>query len=130
MRKLATLFLAVAVYVLMGIGGAAAGDGASKKASKKSQKKPDSIVTCSESAGTFVVDAITTPESITLDGCAPQVESSCSPCIRSLEKQGCKVVDQDVTGRSVAAVPGGLGGPMQQVVISGGATFVLSCARP
>ena len=116
MRQVATLFLAVAVYVLIGIGGAAAGDD-----SKKRKQKPDSIVNCGGSAGIYSLVAITTPESINVVKCDPLASSPCAPCIRSLEEQGCKVVDLTVT----QVIPLPTGG-----FIDPGAIFVLSCAKP
>ena len=95
MRKIATLFLAVAIYVLMGIGGAAAADDKSKK-----MQKPDSIVTCQAGFPAYEVAHRTAPASVNLDQCiVPSTQSApeCAPCIRSLENQGCKVVDVIVT---------------------------------
>ncbi len=110
MRKLATLFLAVAVYVLVGIGGATADD----DDSKKKQQKPDSLVTCFPN-GEYRVSASSVPDSINSDGCPGFLQSACAPCIRSLEKQGCKVLDMIVT------------------VVEGAdpqATYSLSCKKP
>ncbi len=112
MRKLATLFLAVAVYVLMGIGEAAADDKSNKK-----QQKPDSIVRCESFAPGYFSANSTAPTSVNLDQC---VNGQCSPCIRSLENQGCKIVDV-ITN----VIPEGnlrFGGHS--------VTFLLSCERP
>ena len=49
MRKLAVLFLAVAVYALMGIGVAAA--------DPRGKKKPNSIVTCFSQSPNYFVGA-------------------------------------------------------------------------
>ena len=116
MRKLATVFLAVAVHVLMGIGGAVADDD-----SKKRQQNPESIVNCGGSAGMYTVVAITTPEPINVEQCDPRAQSPCAPCIRSLENQGCKVLDLTVT--EVIPIPTG-------GFIDPGAIFVLSCEKP
>ncbi len=103
MRTLAILFLAVAVYALTGVGGAAADDD-----SKKRQQTPESIVICGDQGivwlpgleqevpvpiprATLGVETITTPESIALERC--DRGAPCAPCIRSLENQGCKVLD-------------------------------------
>jgi hypothetical protein len=93
MRKLATPFLVSAAHAPMGIGVAAA----DSDDSRKRQQKPDSIVTCRGAAGDYVVNNRTTPTSVTLDQCSAIDEDPCSPCIRSLENQGCKVVDVVVT---------------------------------
>ncbi len=120
MRKLATIFLAVAVYALMGIGVAAADDDDGKR-----QQKPDSIVSCQAELvltplglqGGHIVLASGVPASVeNLDQCLSLVDekSECSDCIRSLEKQGCKIVDVTVNGT--------LGLPRT--------TFLLSCEKP
>ncbi len=141
MRKLATLFLAVAVYALMGIGVAVADDG-----SKKRQQKPESIVICGDQGivrqpprllsgleqevpvpiprATLGVETITTPESIALERC--DRGAPCAPCIRSLENQGCTVLDLIVNaggGGSGAGIP-------EFVIIGPNAVFVLSCEKP
>ncbi len=132
MRKLTSLFLAVAVYALMGVGVAAAdGEDPSKR-----QQTPESIVICGDQgivrqppndlpqAG-LGVQTITTPESIALERCNRGAQ--CAPCIRSLEKQGCKVLDLIVN-----AGGGGSGAGIPEFVIVGGsnAVFVLSCEKP
>ena len=117
MRKLATLFLAVAVYALMGIGVATADDDDSD--SRKRKQKPDSIVHCA--GATFGPDYLavsrTVPASVNLDQCVVG-PGDCSPCIRSLEKQGCEVVDV------IVAELVGDDNPLL------GTTFLLSCAKP
>ncbi len=142
MRKLATLFLAVAVYALMGVGVAAA-DGDD---SRKRQQTPESIVICGDQGivwqpgrllpgleqevpvpiprATFGVETITTPESIALERCGRG--APCAPCIRSLENQSCKVLDLIVNGGG--SVPGTRGIP--EFVIGSNAVFVLSCEKP
>jgi hypothetical protein len=95
----------------MGIGGGAAAD----DDSIKSQQKPDSIVSCFPN-GKYRVNASSVPASINSNECAGFLQSECSPCIRSLEKQGCKVLDAVVTVTEVSDSP-----------LS---TFLLSCKRP
>ena len=140
MRKLATLFLAV--YALMGVGVAAA-DGDD---SRKRQQSPESIVICGDQGilwqtlrplpgleqdvpvpiprATHGVETITTPESIALERC--NRGASCAPCIRSLENQGCTVLDLIVNAGG--SVPGTVRTPVLSV--SSNAVFVLSCEEP
>ena len=128
MRKLATLFLAVAVYALMGDGVAAAdGDNSRKRQQEREsrQQTPESIVICGGQGvirrqlpndlppigAALGVEAITTPESITLERC--NRAAPCAPCIRSLENQGCKVLDLIVNaggGGSGDKLPSGVVG--------------------
>ena len=110
MRTLATLFLAVAVCALMGVGGAAADD-------DSRQQKPDSIVHCLGDifGPDYSVVNSTVPASVNLDQCVRGVSGACSPCIRSLEEQHCKVVDVIVVGPVEHSLP---------------VTFLLSCAKP
>jgi len=142
MRKLAILFLAVAVYVLMGIGAAAAAD----DESRKRQQRPDSIVTCQGSAGGYVPINVTTITALNLADCTLSFDRStdpvipgCSSCVRSLEKQGCKVLDVVITNFPPASGGGG-GIPNPQLAsdlpdfpivnVDPRASFVLSCAKP
>ena len=118
MRKLATLFLAVAVYALVGIGVAAADDD-----SKKKQQNPDSIVSCFPN-GNYRVIASSVPASINSNGCPGFLQSECSPCIRSLENQGCEVVD--LVTEFIPPLFSSL--PERGVFQS--ATFQLSCESP
>ena len=55
------------------------------------EPKPDSVVVCVGDGGMGVV-AATVPLSINRSECS-SFEQSCSPCIRSLESQGCEVID-------------------------------------
>ncbi len=136
MGKLATLCLAVAVCALVGIGAAAADDGDSRKR----WKRPDSIVTCQGSTGGYRPINVTTPSAVKLDECTFD-EPVCSACVRSLEKQGCKVLDVVITNFPPASGGGGI--PNPQPANGGGgipefpvgitdprASFVLSCERP
>jgi hypothetical protein len=123
MRKLATLFLPVAVYALMGLGTAAADND-----SKKSQEKPDTIITCEGWAGAYVVINGTAPGSVnaeTRSHCV-SLSSECSPCIRALENQGCKVVDVVVSNGARPET----GGPVAVNPEDPRATFLLSCEKP
>ncbi len=145
MRKLATLCLAVAVCALVGIGAAAAADEKSKK-----KQMPDSIVTCQGSAGGYVPINVTTSTELNLVACTLSFDRSADPvipvcfsCVRSLEKQGCKVLDVVITnfpppGGGGRGIPnwepesgGSVGIPEFPVVsVDPRASFVLSCARP
>ncbi len=82
--------------------------------------KPDSVVGCFIAGGPYGVFALTVPESIDESSCTPGSGDPCSPCIRSLENQGCEVVEPVRT--TDAAVPGE--GLFQF------STFVLSCEKP
>ena len=114
MRKLSILFLAVAVYALMGIGVAAA--------DPKGNEKPNSIVTCFSTSPDYFVGARTAPVFANLDQCS--AFSDCSPCIRSLENQGCEVLDlvTEFIPQSFSSLPTRTMFPT--------ATFQLSCERP
>ena len=142
MRKLATLCLAIAVCALVGIGEAAAAD----DESRKGQQRPDSIVTCQGSAGGYVPINVTTITELNLVYCTSSFDRStdpvipgCSSCVRSLEKQGCKVLDVVVTNFPPASGGGG-GIPNPPLasdlpdfpvgIVDPRASFVLSCARP
>ena len=113
MSKQRTLMTIALCVVLLGI--VASGRG------HRSEPKPDSIVACS-AGGKFVVSGTTYPPSI--DPSIDQNECerfgetpNCSICIRSLERQGCEVIDIDVF--NFAENPGNYE-----------AVFVLSCDRP
>ena len=112
MRKQRILMVVAICFVLLGT--VAAGRG------RRSEPKPDSIVACS-AGGKFVVSGTTFPPSID-----PSIDESecerfgatpnCSICIRSLEHQGCEVLDIDAINFTS---PGNYE-----------AVFVLSCDRP
>ena len=87
-------------------------------------KRPDSIVTYQSAGGAYLVQARTTPASITLDECSvrPDPIDNCSPCIRSLETQGCRLVDVVVTNFEPDAEG--------MAFISSRSTFLLSCEKP
>ncbi len=142
MQRLATLCLAVAVCALVGIGAAAAADKNSKK-----KRMPDSIVTCQGSAGGYVPINVTTSNELNLVDCtlsfqrsADPVIATCFSCVRSLEKQGCKVLDVVITNfpPPSGGIPnwqpesGGSAGipEFPVVIVEPRASFVLSCARP
>ncbi len=115
MRTFMILFLTAVTYTFMGFDEAIA--------DPKGKPKPDSIVHClGDTFGPdYLVDSRTVPASVNLDQCVGPGPGNCSPCIRSLEKQDCKVVDLTVT--QVTPVPTG-------GFIEPGAIFVLSCAKP
>ncbi len=149
MRKLATLCLVVAVCALVGIGAAAADD----DESRRRQQSPESIVTCQGSAGGYVPINVTTSTELNLVDCTfvnrpPPLEGTtpviptCFSCVRSLEKQGCKVLDVEITNFPPASGGGGIpnwrpesGGSagipeFPVVIVEPRASFVLSCAKP
>jgi hypothetical protein len=59
------------------------------------EPKPDSVVTCygGPFGESIDVSNSTVPASIDTTECLPAPGIWCSPCIRSLENQGCEVVD-------------------------------------
>ncbi len=91
-------------------------------------KAPDSIVICEAQETTFRALNGTAPEGFSLDVCATGL---CADCIRSLEKQGCNVVETDIS-------PGNAGGDAPPGSPVGGdvgrseprVTFLLSCEKP
>ena len=88
MSKQRILMVAAVCFVLLGT--VAAGRG------RRSEPKPDSVVTCI-SFNIFFVDGISLPDSIDVSECTPGGNiSRCSPCILSLENQGCDVLDFDL----------------------------------
>ena len=58
-------------------------------------RSPESIVTCGAGNGVFIAIA-SVAEPISVEQCKPFVDF-CAPCITSLERQGCKIVDVIVT---------------------------------
>ena len=84
-----------------------------------SNKSPESIVTCQTfGPGTYRVAALSLPASINAETCLQSIDDialPCASCITSLEDQGCKVVDDVVTGKS-NEVPN--------------VTYFLSCVKP
>jgi hypothetical protein len=59
------------------------------------EQSPESIVACPANNG-FVVGGLTVPAAINTELCAiPDMGNKCATCIRSLENQGCKVIDVD-----------------------------------
>ncbi len=111
------VFLTVAESGAMGKGGDAGGG-----------KSPDSIVLCEGAEVTFRALNATAPAGFSLDVCATEL---CADCIRSLETQGCKVVETDIS-------PGNAGGDAPPGSPVGGTvgrsdprvTFLLSCEKP
>ena len=143
LRNLAVLSFAAVFYALMGI------DVAEARDDSKKQQRPDSIVTCQGSAGGgYAPINVTTSTELNLVDCTLSFERSADPviatcfsCVRSLEKQGCKVLDVVITNFPPAS---GGGIPNQPPPIGGGAglpdfpivnvgpraSFVLSCESP
>ncbi len=111
MRTFMILLLTAITYTFVGVGVAIA--------DPKRTAKTDSIVTCLAN-GDYRVLASGVPASVNPDECPGFLQSECSPCIRSLEKQGCKILDVIVT-EPAGGTPGGPG-PR--------ATFLLSCEKP
>ena len=111
MSKQRILMVVAICFVLLGT--VAAGRG------RRSEPKPDSVVGCFVAGGQYSVSALTVPESIDESSCTPFLGNPCSPCIRSLENQGCEVVEPVRT--TDVAVPGE--GLFQF------STFVLSCEQ-
>ena len=109
MRTFMILLLTAITYTFMGFDEAIA--------DPKGKQKPDSIVHCLGDifGPDYLVASRTVPASVNLDQCVRREDGGCSPCIRSLEEQHCKVVDV------IVAEPVGHGLP---------ATFLLSCAKP
>ncbi len=95
---------------------------------KRSGKAPDSILTCEGTEGTYRPINLTVPAAIPPDVC---LDDNCSNCIRSLETQGCRVVETTVD-------PGDAGGDVAPGSPVGGSvgrtdprvTFLLSCEKP
>jgi hypothetical protein len=83
------------------------------------EPKPDSVVSCfGAGGGPMWVDTYSAPASIDSTDCTvPAGSNSCSPCVRSLEHQGCDVLDVDLFSFSDAPT-------------GSKAIFVLSCAQP
>ena len=126
MRKDRILMALVMFCALIGIAAAVHADG---KRGKRHEPKPDSIVTClglSEGLNSYLAVWVTVPIPVNLDACTFP-HNTCSPCIRSLEEQGCKVLDATVAtfppasdGAAGGTPPGSAGQPR--------ASFLLSCA--
>jgi hypothetical protein len=90
------------------------------------EPKPDSVVAClGGHFGTGIeVSNFTVPASIDTTECLPAPGILCSPCIRSLENQGCEVLDlvTEFTPQPWSSEPNR---NMYQSV-----TFQLSCESP
>ncbi len=87
------------------------------------EPKPDSVVGCVAGfprGHLLRITTLTVPLSIDLTECESEGGALCSPCIRSLESQGCDVLDIDAANRA----PGSI------FDIFTDALFVLSCERP
>ncbi len=114
MTKHRILVAIVMSFALMGTVAAAHADG-------KRQQKPDSIVTCEGFSGDYGSRNVTVPIPVNRDGC---IGVPCAHCIRSLEDQGCKVVDVIVTNWA----PAGEVFPVERLAPR--TTFLLSCEKP
>jgi len=91
------------------------------------EPKPDSVVTCQGAVtNPMGIYTFTVPASIDASACtySPPDPFLCSPCIRSLENQGCEVIN--LTTEFFPLQHSEL--PSRTVLQS--ATFQLSCARP
>jgi hypothetical protein len=88
------------------------------------EPKSDSVVGCFAVSGQYQVSAFTIPESIDESSCTPYSDS-CSPCIRSLENQGCEVVEPVRTTDAAERASGTTGTSRFHF-----STFVLSCVGP
>jgi len=90
------------------------------------EPKPDSVVVCygGPFAGGMQISNSTVPDSIDTTECLVEPGIWCSPCIRSLENQGCEVVD--LVTESIPQPWSSL--PDRTMVQM--ATFQLSCASP
>ncbi len=123
--------LMVGALCLVLLGTVAAGRG------RRSEPKPDSLVGCigapagGGGVGRYVVQNLTIPTSFDAIGCfdpeAPEFPigagSTCSACIQSLENQGCKVLDVNLSLADSGLFAQGV------VVTLPHAVFVLSCER-
>ena len=129
MSKQRVLMVVATCFVLLGT--VAAGVG------RRSEPKPDSLVGCigapagGGGVGRYVVQNLTIPASFDAIGCfdpeAPEFPigagSTCSACIQSLENQGCKVLDVNLSLADSGLFAQGV------VVTLPHAVFVLSCER-
>jgi hypothetical protein len=92
------------------------------------EPKPDSVVTCQGAVtNPMGIYTYTVPASIDSSACAfspPDQFALCSPCIRSLENQGCEVIDLATEFFALQYTQL----PDRSVLQS--ATFQLSCAGP
>jgi hypothetical protein len=86
------------------------------------QQSPESIVSCGM-AGTYLVTGQSVHETINTGQCktwTPDVAPDpCSPCISSLENQGCKIVEVVMGSQLIGE------GESNTMV-----TYLLSCAKP
>ena len=119
------VLFSVLVFCLIGVPLASADSG---NKGRGSGKAPDSILTCEAAETTYRPLNLSVPAAISVDPCS---FSNCSTCIRSLETQGCKVVQTVVSlGSAGSDTPpgsrvGGTVGRSEPRV-----TFLLSCAKP
>ena len=85
---------------------------------KSGSKSPESIVTCAADATSYLIYGESISENINAGQCktwsTEHDPDKCSPCISSLENQGCKIVDTVV------------GNTLELATV----TYLLSCIKP
>ncbi len=106
MSKQRILMVVAICFVLLGT--VAAGRG------RRSEPMPDSVLTCGGGFGPISPNAITVPVAIDTSGCQT---NNCSQCLRSLENQGCEIIEFEVFKA------------LDDVILTS-IVFVLSCERP
>jgi len=91
--------------------------------SRLKKQSPESIVTCGIAGGSYLVLSHSVHQSINTGQCktwTPDVAPDpCSPCISSLENQGCKIIDVVMGNRLI--------GEGESDTL---ATYFLSCSKP
>ena len=130
MSKQRILMIVAICFVLLGTVAAERG--------RNSEPKPDSLVGCigtpagGGGVGRYVVQNLTVPASFDASECfdppGPEFPpgspgSTCSVCIQSLENQGCRVLDVNLSLADGVLFVGIAGNYLPQAV------FVLSCGR-
>ncbi len=125
MEKPMRILFSIFLFCLLGVTMTVADSG---NGGKRSGKAPDSILTCEGMEGTYRPINGTVPAAFSLDECAV---STCSVCIRSLETQGCRVVET-VVAPGDSGSEAGPGCPVGGTVgrSEPRVTFLLSCERP
>ena len=80
------------------------------------EQSPESVVTCANAGGSYLIVTKSISGAINTDQCtASNPAYTCSPCISSLESQGCKTVDVVVENVAVG-----------ETLL----TYLLSCVKP
>ncbi len=108
MSKQRILMVVAVCFVLLGTVAAA------REHDKRHKPKPDSVLTCGGGFGPISPNAITVPVAIDTSGCQTDI---CSQCLRSLENQGCEIIEFEVFKA------------LDDVILTS-IVFVLSCERP